>query len=277
MTRAAALVLACATLLGACGGDGDGGDRTGRETRGNPFDVVERERAQAPRRVRAAPRWEPVTALRGRGSARHEVTVAPGAIQWRANWTCRRGNLRVAVEQEDADPSPLVRSGCPASGEASSVRTGAVTLDVAATGGWRLEIEQQVDTPIEEPPLPAMKSGAAQRLATGRFYALERRGRGAATLYRMPGGRLAVRLERFETAASADLFVWIGHAARPRTSRQALRTPHVELAPIKATAGSQNYLLPEGMTRDQVGSLIIWCEPIRIAYAAASLRGRSVR
>ena len=126
--------------------------------------------------------------------------------------------------------------------------------------------------PIAEPPLAAMRAEDAEVAAGGSFYPIERRGRGKVDLYRLAGGRLALCLEGFDTAANTDLFVWLSEARRPRTTKQALRSHHVELAPHKVTKGSQNYLLPESADADSIRSIVIWCEPIRIAYTAATLR-----
>ncbi len=65
--------------------------------------------------------------------------------------------------------------------------------------------------------------------------------------------------------------MWTSPVARPRTSRQAFRAPHSTVAELKSTAGSQNYLLPRGTSASDIRSVIIWCEPVRIAYGAAAL------
>ena len=109
-------------------------------------------------------------------------------------------------------------------------------------------------------------------VASGRLYPIERRGRGKAVLYELPSGRLALRLEDFETSANTDLFVWLSEAERPRTTKQALRSEHTEFALLKSTIGDQNYLLPKNADADSIGSIVIWCQPIRIAYTAATLR-----
>ena len=66
--------------------------------------------------------------------------------------------------------------------------------------------------------------------------------------------------------------MWLSEAARPRTTKQAVRADHREFAPLKATIGSQNYLLPKDADADSIRSIVIWCEPVRIAYTAAALR-----
>jgi glutathione S-transferase len=65
--------------------------------------------------------------------------------------------------------------------------------------------------------------------------------------------------------------VWISSSPRPRTTRQALRSAHRQFASLKSTLGDQNYLLPANVTAADVRSIVIWCEPVQIAYTAASL------
>ena len=144
-------------------------------------------------------------------------------------------------------------------------------LRVQATGAWRVEVEQEVDTALREPPLAAMRSPAAEVLARGDFYKVERESRGRAILYRLANGRLALRMEGFKTEANIDLFVWLSEARRPRTTRAAFEARHVEFAALKSTLGDQNYLLPRTARASRIRSIVIWCEPVRIVYAAATL------
>ena len=265
--RAAALAL---VLLAGCGGDGPsaaGGDR-------DPFTAIEREfdesRSEQPR---AAPRFERVATLHGAGAGTRTVAIAAEAIQWRVRWECRSGSMRVAVEPEPSGGGSA--SGeCP-DGAASFIGTGERHLEVETGGSWRILVEQQVETPLSEPPLAGMNAGRA--VARGRFASIERPSRGTATVYRLPSGRLALRFEGFETSANTDLFVWLSRARRPRTSRQALAAPYRVLGPLKSTLGEQNYLLPRRSDPDDLRSIVIWCEPIRIAYAAAPLRAAGAR
>ncbi|MGH7424625.1 MAG: DM13 domain-containing protein, partial [Candidatus Methylomirabilales bacterium] len=69
---------------------------------------------------------------------------------------------------------------------------------------------------------------------------------------------------------NSDLFVWASRASRPTTSAEALAAPHVELAPLKSTIGNQNYLAT-GTTQEEFLSVVIWCQPVQIAYGAATL------
>jgi hypothetical protein len=255
---------------------GCGGSHAGRPTRSvDPFSVVPTQPADgAVADRRAAPRFEPVATFAGSGSATRTFTVARGAIQWRARWHCERGALRLSA-QATSGPRTVSTGACPRAGQGSGVRTGAMRLRVDTPGRWRVVVEQQVDTALHEPRLPSMRSPAARVLARGRFYDIERFGRGSAVLYRLAGGRLGLRLQGFVTSANTDLFVWSSRSRHPRTTVQAERGPHRVVALLKSTLGEQNYLLPTAATVADVRSVVIWCEPVQIAYTAATLRPAS--
>ncbi|MDQ3720891.1 MAG: DM13 domain-containing protein [Actinomycetota bacterium] len=162
-------------------------------------------------------------------------------------------------------------SSCASSGKSTFSHTGPTRLTVGAPGRWRAVVEQQLDIPLREPALAAMRSAGARTLARGRFDPVESPGDGRASLYRLPNDRLALRLEDLRTAAYPDLFVWVSEARDPTTSAQAVAAPHVELGPLKSTRGDQNYLLPKGLDRHAVASVVIWRAPTRMAYTAAAL------
>lgn len=140
-----------------------------------------------------------------------------------------------------------------------------------AQGPWEAVVEQQVTSPIAEPPLSEMEAEGAEVVASGDFYPIDERGEGRAILHELPSGRLALRLEGFATLANTDLFVWLSEARRPRTTQQVLGSDHTELTLLKSTIGNQNYLLPEDAEADDFRSVVIWCEPVRNAYTAAAL------
>ncbi len=263
MKRSAALLAGVVVGLAGCGSDDD-------EKRSDPFAKVD-PRIKKTRDI-AAPRWEPIATLAGSSPDAESFTVSKRAIQWRARWRCSKGKLNLSVSPRPRSSPERSGASCPDRGEASWIQSGRQRLSVKASGRWRVVVEQQVDTPLREPPLPAMRAKAAQVLARGRFYRVERRGRGRAELYRLPNGRHALRFENFNTSANTDLFVWLSQARRPRTTKAALRAPHREFTLLKSTLGDQNYLLPRGLDVERFRSIVIWCEPVSIVYTAASLR-----
>jgi len=251
----------------ACGGEGE-------EKRSDPFKAVEQQESASSARAeeRAAPRWERVKVLRGSGDATKTVEIARRAVQWRVRWRCTKGRFELSQTPRPHEGNPVAVDRCPGTGEAETIDTGELRLAIETEGRWRAVVEQQVTDAVAERPLPGMEAKGARVLARGRFYPIERRGRGNAILYRMANGRLALRFEGFSTSANTDLFVWTSRAPRPRTTKAALRSDHVEFALLKSTLGDQNYVLPRRLDQDAIRSVVIWCEPIRIAYTAASLR-----
>jgi Electron transfer DM13 len=255
--------LIAALALSSCGGDDD--DAASGE---QAFKQVETQVAAGAKAAaeKAAPRWEPVKTLNGSGDTATTVAVDEGSLQWRARWTCTRGSFQLSANDQS-----LGRTSCPGHKTRTAIETGEIGLSIKATGPWRLTVEQQVDTPLHEPALPEM-SGDTE-LASGSFYKVERRSDGTAKLYRLPDGRTALRFEGFKTAANPQLFVWLSSAERPRTTKQVLTAPHLQIGLLKSTLGDQNYVLPEGISEDYLHSVAIWCKPIQIAYTAASLTG----
>ena len=99
------------------------------------------------------------------------------------------------------------------------------------------------------------------------------RGEGSANLYRLADGRRILRFEGFRTGENTDLFVWLSEAAQPMNSAEAVTTPHVEIANLKSTLGTQNYEIPASVPTEKIRSVVIWCQPVAIAYAVAALAG----
>ncbi|MEX2619993.1 MAG: DM13 domain-containing protein [Egibacteraceae bacterium] len=255
-------VLAVLALVAA----GCGGSEPAADPLADPFEEVERATPDPDAEVRSAPRWEQILTLSGDGSDSAEFPIPEDALQWRVIYSCESGDLRVEV---DAADEPLVDTACPASEQAFSIDTGFLELDIEGSGPWEVTVEQQVDSVHEEPPLDGME--AAEVVAEGQFAGVERSGAGTATLYRMPDGSLALRFTDFQTVASPDLFVWVSEQPEPTTSAAVFEAEYVDLGEITATLGDQNYRLPDGVTPEQVASIVIWCAPLQIAYAAAPM------
>lgn len=220
---------------------------------------------------RAAPRWEQVTRFSSAGPLETPTfAVASGAIQWRVRWNCTLADFRVDLVPPPTKPGPLVTSRCPSHGEAFSIRPGQHRLRVRAAGPWEATVEQQVDTPVDEPPLAGMTPAAV--LATGAFRHIDKTGRGTATIYRLPDGRRALRFsEDFQVLNDTNLVVWLSEVAMPRTSSEVVERPHVEVGPLKSTRGSQNYIVPDGVPPQKIRSVALYCVPVPSIYIAAPL------
>jgi hypothetical protein len=216
---------------------------------------------------RVAARWERVARFAGTGGQRTEsFSIVDHALQWRVTATCTDGRLRVGLQ---GDQVPLAEPACPGRAFGFSIREGPAVLDVEADGGWEVVVDQQVETPAAEARLAGMTGDAL--VADGEFYRIDQDGSGTAQLWRLPDKRWALRFEPFFVTANTDLFVWVSEAKAPRTSKEALESDHRQIAELTATAGPQNYLLPDDVDGTEVRSVVIWCEPVRTAYAAATL------
>jgi hypothetical protein len=261
-----ALVVVALVATG-CGGGSDGGTRAG-----GPATTA--GRAGGPETTasgpRSAARWETVSTFNGSGPfTTPEFTILPNAIQWRVRVTCSTGTLRVESNPPPRRPGPVLDANCPKEDTGYSIVTGPVRMQIQATGAWKAVVDQQVDTPLDEPLLPGMTPDRV--VAQGSFYTVEIRGEGTAKLYRLADGRRILRFENFVTGENTDLFVWLSELPKPANSAQAIGSPHVEIANLKSTIGNQNYEIPASVPTEKIKSIVIWCQPVQIAYAAAAL------
>ncbi len=225
--------------------------------------------ALAPTRLRSLPWWQEVTILTGSGSTTSSsFTIRPGASQWRVKASCRSGRLLVRALGQ---PKPLLSTACPAAEAGYATQTGAIRVQVISAGAWRLQVAQQIDVPLVEPPLPAMTSRGATKPATGSFYNIEQTGTGRLTVYRQADGRFSLRLDHFFVSPNADLELRLSTLKAPRTSGEVISAPSKLVARMDATAGSLNYAVPAGIDPPRFRSLVVWCALTSSAYAAASL------
>ncbi len=267
MGRRAVLAFLMVTFtLAGCGGSDDTPAAPATTVAAGPGTTS----ATTPSGPKAAARWETVTTFNGSGAFQTpDFTILASAIQWRVRFTCTAGTMRITSTPPPRRPGPVVDTTCPKDDTGYSIVTGPVRLSIETTGTWKATIDQQVDTPLDEPLLAGMTPDKV--VSSGSFYKLEVKGEGTAKLYRLADGRRILRFEAFSTGENTDLFVWVSELAKPATSAEAVRSPHVELTNLKSTLGSQNYEIPASIPTDKIKSVVIWCQPVAIAYAAAAL------
>ncbi|MGH2899902.1 MAG: DM13 domain-containing protein, partial [Solirubrobacteraceae bacterium] len=151
------------------------------------------------------------------------------------------------------------------------VGMGAHTVAARGAGDATIVVEEELRTPLREPAPAAVRSGDARELARGSFRPIEAKGSGTAVLYRLPGGRLVLRLEGFATEPNPDLVVWLSTQADPTTTRRVFEARHVRVRSLKATIGDQNYPLPANTDAAAIRSIAVVNPGQRIGYAAARL------
>lgn len=223
----------------------------------------------APTQLRSQPWWQDVTTVEGTGTTSSTpFTIMDGAVQWRVKGTCQTGRI---VVRATSLSRPLVDAPC--TGEVSGIgsRSGPMTLQVTADGPWRLVVAQQIDSPLVEPPLPAMTGPGAAAVSRGSLYNIDKTGVGKVTLYRQSDGRYAIRLDDFFVSPNADLELRLSTVEAPKTSQEYLSGDSELVVVMDVTAGSLNYPVPAGIDPTRFKSVVVWCAPVVSAYAAASL------
>jgi len=220
--------------------------------------------------LRSQPWWQGVGTLYGSGTmTTAPVAVDAGALQARLKWNCQTGHLVVRTADR---PKPIIDAACPGSGEGYTIDKGSVAFQVTADGPWQLQVDQELDVPLVEPPLPAMSADGASVAATGSLYRVDQVGEGTVKLYRLADGSYALRLENVFVTANVDLELRFSPLDAPHSTEQFTANPSVWVAPLDITAGSLNFSVPPQVNPTQYRSLVVWCPIVNSAYAAATLK-----
>ena len=111
-------------------------------------------------------------------------------------------------------------------------------------------------------------------LAAGRFRDVDaiHKGSGDAKVYRLPDGKLLVRLENLDVANGPDLYVWLAKHADPGTADDVTDGGYVDLGRLKGNKGNQNYEVPAGTDPAAYGSVVIWCKLFGVLFSPAALK-----
>jgi hypothetical protein len=217
----------------------------------------------------AEPRWERVRSFSGAGASTQPFAIARGAVQWKADWSCRSGTFQMIVDGTSRKSAAVQTSTCPDVGTASSTGAGSGMLRVSASGPWQVNLSQQVDTALREARPAAMT--AASRLGRGRFHSIQNHGEGTVEVHRLPSGRLVLRFQDFYTSASPGLRIWLSSARNVNSTLQARQAHHVDAGALRSTLGSYNQMLPASVRASDFHTVVIWCPTVLIAFAAAPL------
>lgn len=113
---------------------------------------------------------------------------------------------------------------------------------------------------------------SAQLVAQGEFYAVDRDGQGSAALFLLADGSVVLHLENFLVEEGAELHVVVSSQEQIDETHEADLTAMVDVDPLKATAGDQNYLLPAGLDTAEIRYILIWSNASGEAFIAASLQ-----
>jgi len=116
-----------------------------------------------------------------------------------------------------------------------------------------------------------MTDSAAVKVASGGFYKIDKTGIGKATVYHQADGRYSIRLEDFFVTPNVDLQLRLSPLEAPHTSPEFINAHSELVATMDVSAGSLNYVVPDGIDPTKFRSIVIWCAPVNSAYAGATL------
>ncbi|WP_104175351.1 DM13 domain-containing protein [Arthrobacter sp. Y81] len=128
-----------------------------------------------------------------------------------------------------------------------------------------------VSTPAASTPPAATAAALPNVLATGPFQSQEHPTSGSASLVQLPDGSHVVRLENLASSDGPDVKVWLsdreagGDWFKYRSGR------FLDLGPVKATHGNQNYAVPPGTDLSGLDTVVLWCDRFSVAFGSAAL------
>ncbi len=114
----------------------------------------------------------------------------------------------------------------------------------------------------------------ATALVSGRFRDADsfHKGSGAATVYRLPDGRGALRFENLNVTNGPDLRVLLSTHPDPQNKAELREAGYLHIGKLKGNRGNQNYDIPSDTDLDSIGSVIIYCMPFHVIFSVAPLR-----
>ena len=124
----------------------------------------------------------------------------------------------------------------------------------------------------EEQAMPALDSPTT--VASGTFQRIDaiRWAQGTVNIYQDANNTLTMRLEDFSMLPAPDLRLFFSAAETPQTSEEMTMADvePVDIAPLRATNGSQNYPLPD-VDLTQFRSVVIYSPSLDLVYTYAPL------
>lgn len=117
---------------------------------------------------------------------------------------------------------------------------------------------------------PAVKAEPVV-LGFGNFQSQEHQTSGTAQLLELPDGSRVLRLENLASSDGPDVKVWLSSLEAGGDWYKYRSGRYVDLGPIKATHGNQNYVIPSGVDVSGLSSVVLWCDRFSVAFGSAQL------
>jgi hypothetical protein len=149
----------------------------------------------------------------------------------------------------------------------------AVGLPVLFAAWWAFRPEKLwINKQVNE-PAPFAASGDSQPLYTGLLTGKAHPTSGRASIYQAGDGKRDLRLTDFTTSNGPDVHVLLAHSIDPNLAKTFLKgdLDSVELGPLKANQGDQNYDLPDSVDVGKYDAVVIYCERFHVVFGVAKL------
>lgn len=125
---------------------------------------------------------------------------------------------------------------------------------------------------VSDEPLAEPRPAGAQPLRTAALRDGDpvHRGSGTAVLLRLTDGTHAVRLENLDVVPGPNLFVYLVAHEDPLFPEDVI-DGFRNLGKLKSRFGDQNYAVPDGVDPAAYGSVVVWCDTFKTAFAVGAL------
>lgn len=129
-----------------------------------------------------------------------------------------------------------------------------------------------VNVKVDE-PAPFGSSADLQPTYTGLLAGRAHPTSGRASVYRTPDGKRGLRLTDFMTSNGPDVHVVLAQSADESLKQDFVKgqLDSVELGPLKANQGNQNYDLPKSTDLSKYDVVVIYCERFNVVFGIAKL------
>ena len=115
------------------------------------------------------------------------------------------------------------------------------------------------------------QTASPEPLAAGSFHGVAHKTSGTATIYKLAGGKRALRLTDFETSNGPDVQVYLVAATDAKDNETVTKAGFVHLGALKGNKGNQNYDLPADLDLNKYRAVTIWCRRFGVNFGTAPL------
>jgi hypothetical protein len=148
-----------------------------------------------------------------------------------------------------------------------------IGVPVLVAAWWAFRPEKLwVNVKVNE-PAPSGASVDLQPLYTGVLAARAHPTSGRASIYQTPDGKRDLRLTDFVTSNGPDVHVVLAQSGDSNLKQDFVKgeLSTVELGPLKANQGDQNYELPDSIDLTQYDAVVIYCERFHVVFGLAKV------